>query len=167
MISAIIYNSLTGSCEKYAQALSAALHVPCMPLSKCHVRADGKVIYVGWVFAGKVAGYTRAEKKLNVAAVVSVGMGAVNEQSVGFSRAKNNIPDGVELFCLQGGFAMNKLPLPLRLIMKLKVKEIAGRLEAKTALNPQEKALYKMATTGEGEPASWDVQEIVAWGREN
>lgn len=163
MLSAIVYDSLTGSCKKYAELLSAALHIPAYPAGKCHVRADGKILFIGWAFAGKIMGYKKAAEKYDVAAAVLVGMGAVSKDSADFTREKNAIPDTVQVFCLQGAFNINKLPLPFKLIMKIKCKEIVSRLEAKGTLNEQEKALYTMASTGSGQPAAWNVDEIVRW----
>ena len=119
--------------------------------------------------AGKVMGYSQAAKKLDVAAVVAVGMAPAGEKSAAACREKNQIPAEVACFCVQGAFHMDKLPGPMKLIMKWKVKDIAKQLEparAKGLLTPQTQALYRMATTGEGEPASWDVSEIVAWAKE-
>lgn len=165
MISAIVYNSLTGSCEKYAHLLSAALHVPAFPLGKEKVRSDGEVIYIGWLFAGKLTGYKKAAKKLRIAAVVQVGMGAVSEDSEAFCRETNAVPAATAVFCRQGAFDLNKLPLPFKLIMKMKNKSIVSRLEAKDQLNEQERALYVMASTGAGQPAQWETDDIVAWAK--
>ncbi|MCI7136068.1 MAG: hypothetical protein SPI09_09505 [Candidatus Limivicinus sp.] len=165
MLSAIVYHSLTGSCKKYAELLSAALHIPAFPLGKEHVKEGGKIIFIGWAFAGTIKGYRKAAEKYDVAAAVLVGMGAVSEGSAGFVREKNGIPASVQVFCLQGAFDLNKLPLPFKLIMKIKCKDIVSRLEAKGTLNEQEKALYTMASTGSGQPASWNVDEIVRWGQ--
>jgi len=164
MISAVIYNSLTGSCEKIAQEISRSVHVPAKPMGE-YVRPEGQVIYVGWTFAGKVAGLGKAMKKYNVAAVVQVGMGAVSEESAAFTREKNQIPQGIEVFCMQGGFNINKLPLPYKLIMKVKNKDIVARLQKKGSLNQQELALLTMASTGVGQPASWDVSKIDDWAK--
>jgi len=166
MIAAIVYNSKTGSCKRYAEELSRALHLPCYPVKKYPTRSDGELIYVGWVMAGSVPGYARLAKKARVAAVCAVGMAPVTEESVRSGREKNQIPDDVAFFCLQGGFDIHKLPLPMRLIMKRITRQIAGKLAAKKAeapLSAQEEATYRMAATGRGEPASWDVSEIVAW----
>ena len=57
MFSAIVYKSTTGSCKKYADLLSARLHIPAFPLGKEYIPADTKIIYVGWLFAGKIMGY--------------------------------------------------------------------------------------------------------------
>ncbi len=165
MISAIVYSSQTGSCQKYAELLSAALHVPAMPLDKAKVRSDGQVIYIGWLFAGKIVGYNKAVKKFNIAAVVQVGMASVGPASAEICRETNNVPDDTAVFCRQGRFDMNGLPLLFRLIMKVKNKDIVARLEKKGELDEQDQALYMMASSGFGEPASWDVQDIVNWAR--
>lgn len=163
MISAIVYNSCTGSCKKYAELLSARIHAPAMPLESAYVRDGGKIIYVSWIFAGKVCGLEKAARRFNVAAVVQVGMGAVYDKSETVCREKNSIPRGAAVFCRQGGFNLNKLPLPFKLIMKLKCKAIAERLESKGQLNEQEQATLTMASTGVGGPAHWDVDDIVDW----
>lgn len=164
MVSAVVYNSLTGSCEKIAQEISRAVHVPAKPIGE-YVRPEGQIIYVGWTFASKVVGLGKAMKKYNVAAVVQVGMSAVSGESAAFTREKNQIPQGVAVFCMQGGFNINKLPLPFKLIMKMKNKDIVARLQKKASLNEQELALLTMASTGVGQPASWDVSQIVAWAQ--
>lgn len=168
MINAIVYNSKTGSCERYARELSRALHIPCYSLDKAPVRSDAQVILVSWVMAGMVMGYKKAAKKLNVAAVVAVGMAPASEKSAAAIREKSQLPADVAVFSKQGAFHLNKLPAPMKLIMKLKVKDIQKQLDAKKAgapLNAQEEALYKMAVTSEGEPASWDVSDIVTWAK--
>lgn len=165
MPSAIVYQSLTGSCKRYAELLSARLHIPCHPVGKYKAREGAEVIFVGWAFAGKAVGYAKANEKYNIAAVVLVGMGAVNEGSADFGREANNVPDNVAFFCVQGGFHLQKLPFPYRLIMKIKCKDIVKRLEAKETLSEQDMATYKMASTGDGEPASWDIDEIVSWAK--
>lgn len=168
MITAIVYNSETGSCERYARELSRALHIPCEPLHKNHVRSDGKVIYVSWVMAGKVVGYPKAAKTLDIAAVVAVGMSPVTEKLTAASREKNQIPFGTEFFLLQGGFNINKLNLPMKAAMTVMDKKIARGLKAKQAQKPltdQEEATLNMAVNGQGEPAAWDCSEVISWAK--
>ena len=121
MFSAIVYKSTTGSCKRYAELLSARLHIPAFPLGKEYIPADTKIIFVGWLFAGKIMGYEKAAKK----------------------------------------FDINKLPPHFRFIMKIKNKEIAARFEGKDNLTDAQKATYKMASTGVGEPPCWCVDDIV------
>ena len=163
MFSAVVYNSCTGSCKKYAQLISEQLGVPAVEFGKARIAGDGKVVYIGWLFAGKIKDLDKAFDMYDIGAVVQVGMSAVYENSEKTGREKNGIAGDIPLFCLQGGFDLKKLPLPLRLIMKVKNKDIVSRLKAKPELNEQEKATLKMAETGVGEPADWCVDDVVAW----
>lgn len=164
MITAIVYNSATGSCERYAKELSRTLHIPAYSVDNCPSKADGQYIFVSWILAGSVVGYQKAAKKYDIAAVVAVGMAPASKKTADGIKAKQSIP--VPVFSVQGAFNINKLSAPMKLIMKVKTKDIAKQLERKkasTPLNAQEQALLKMARTGVGEPASWDVSEITAW----
>ena len=163
MFNAIVYESCTGSCQRYAEMLSAQLHIPAFKLGKEHVRKGSRIIFIGWLFAGKIMGYAKAAGKYDIGAVVQVGMSPVFAKSESIAREKNDINPDVPVFTRQGGFNINKLPLPLKLIMKVKNKEIAARFEGKENLSDQEKATYKMASTGVGEPACWCVEDIVEW----
>ena len=163
MLSAIVYNSATGSSKHYAELLSAKLHIPCHEFNDSYVRSDGKVLYVSWVRAGKVVGYPKAASKMNVAAVAAVGMAPVTAESAAAGRKANKIPADVAYFPLQGGFHMNKLPKGMQVVMSVINKDIAKKLRAKSSMNAQEQATYKMATTGSGEPAEWDVSAILDW----
>ena len=66
MIDAIVYSSLSGSCEEYAHRMSAALHVPFFT-EQSHICPTGrKVVYIGWLLAGKVVGLNKAKERYNV-----------------------------------------------------------------------------------------------------
>ena len=54
MFSAVVYNSCTGSCKKYAELISEQLGIPAVEFGKARVAGEGKVIYIGWLFAGKI-----------------------------------------------------------------------------------------------------------------
>ena len=107
MFSAIVYKSTTGSCKKYADLLSARLHIPAFPLGKEYVLADTKIIYVGWLFAGKIMGYDKAAKKYDIGAVVQVGMSPVSAKSEEVCRKKNAVSADVPVFTRQGAFNIN------------------------------------------------------------
>lgn len=167
MFSAIVYKSTTGSCKKYADLLSARLHIPAFPLGKEYIPADTKIIYVGWLFAGKIMGYDKAAKKYDIGAVVQVGMSPVSAKSEEVCREKNAVCADVPVFTRQGAFNINKLPPHFRFIMKIKNKEIAARFEGKENLSDAQKATYKMASTGVGEPPCLCVDDIVKWCAEH
>ena len=161
MVASIVYHSKTGSCERYAKELSRALHLPAYELGKAPTRADGQVIYIGWAMAGKLVGLKKAMQQYDVAGAVLVGMSPVYPGSVENAKNANGLSPSFPLFVRQGGFHMNRLSGPMKLIMKLKCREIATRLAPKKgSFTPAEQALYTMATTGEGEPPAWDVSDI-------
>lgn len=171
MIDAIVYSSLSGSCEEYAQRMSAALHIPFFTEKSGLCPVGRKIAYIGWLFAGKVVGLDKAMDRYDVCCVVSVGMGdpAVNPAEV--CRKKNGLGSDIAVFPLQGRFDLKRLPLPYRLIMKVKIKDIAKRLNAKaakTTLTPAEQACLTMATVGRGEPATWDgIKAAIDWVEAN
>ena len=167
MIDAIVYSSLSGSCEEYAQRMSAALHIPFFTEKSGLCPVGRKIAYIGWLFAGKVVGLDKAMDRYDGCCVVSVGMGdpAVNPAEV--CRKKNGLGADIAVFPLQGRFDLKRLPLPYRMIMKIKIKDIAKRLNAKaakTTLTDAEQACLTMATLGHGEPATWDgIKDAIAW----
>lgn len=163
MISAIVYTSETGSCAKYAGLLSEALHIPAKSLKSAFVPEGSEVIYIGWLMNGSVTGLKQAQKKFDIAAVVQVGMAPVNAESEKKGREKNEVADTVAYFCKQGAFHMSRLPLPFRLIMKIINAKTVKSLSGKTDLDGQHAAVYTMASTGDGDPADWDISDIVAW----
>ena len=112
MIDAIVYSSLSGSCEEYAHRMSAALHVPFFT-EQSHICPTGrKVVYIGWLLAGKVVGLDKAKERYNVVGVVSVGMGAPAANAEEVCRKKNGLGADVAVFPLQGRFDLKRLPLP-------------------------------------------------------
>lgn len=167
MVDAIVYSSCTGSCQKYAQKISEATGIPAYSVKSFDKKKPRQeVVYIGWLLGGFVMGLGKARKKARVRAVCQVGMGPDKAGLEGIARKKNHIKKNVPVMYMQGSFNLKKLPLPMRLIMKKKIKSIAAGLESKAAiapLSPQEAATYKMATTGAGEPASWDVARVTDW----
>ncbi len=167
MISAVVYSSCTGSCKRYAETAAAALHVPAYEVGKCPALSGREVVFVGWLMAGHLQGYKAVAAKADVKTVVQVGMAPVTADSENGCREKNGISPDTKVFCLQGAFHLNALPLPMRAAMVLMNKSIAKRLHAKAAqgpLNEQEQATLHMAETGDGDPASWDgIQAVVDW----
>lgn len=154
----IVYSSNTGYTEQYAKMLGKALDIPSYKLGnvpKCHSGAD--VIYLGWLFAGNIIGYKKCAKRYKVRCVAGVGMSPPAAELSDGLRATEKIPSGVPVFYLQGGFNMAKLQGPLKLIMKIKCKEIAGRLSAKPELSDAEQLTYEMT---QGQATAVDVANL-------
>lgn len=164
MISAIIYKSSTGSCERYARVMSRMLAIPAYPVDRCPLPKGMEIVYIGWLMNGKVSGLEKARKSYKIGGVVQVGMSAPSAAMAETCRKNHGLASDLPVFTLQGGFDMSKLSAPLRLIMKKINRGIAARLEAKGTLSEAEKATLEMAKTGKGEPATWDgVLEVVDW----
>ena len=114
MIDAIVYSSLSGSCEEYAHRMSAALHVPFFT-EQSHICPTGrKVVYIGWLLAGKVVGLNKAKERYNVVGVVSVGMGAPAANAEEVCRKKNGLGTDIAVFPLPVSYTHLTLPTILR-----------------------------------------------------
>jgi pimeloyl-ACP methyl ester carboxylesterase len=165
MIKAIVYSSCTGSCEKYAHMMSEASGLPVYSLKEFARQKNKRpIVYVGWLFGGMIMGLGKARRLGKVEAVCQVGMGPETPALEGIARKKNFLPlKSVPVFYFQGAFNINGLPLPLKLIMQKKTQEIAAGLERKGSLSAQEQATLKMAKTGAGDPAAWDISKFTAW----
>ena len=160
----IVYKSNTGYTEQYAKLLGDALDMPSYSLDKvpkCH--KGGEVIYLGWLFAGNIVGYKKAAKLYKVRCVCGVGMGAPTPEPVPGFRAKMGIPQSTAVFYLQGGFDINRLTGPMKLIMKAKCKEIAGRLSVRAELNPAEQATHDMTKRAVSCVSRENLAEVIAW----
>ena len=162
----IVYSSNTGYTEQYAKLLGKALDMPSYQLGnvpECHKGAE--VIYLGWLFAGNIVGYKKAAKNYCLRAVCGVGMSPPAAELAGGLRTAMHIPSAVPVFYLQGGFDINKLHGPMKLIMKFKCKEIAGRLELRGELSEAEQATYQMTQTGGSAVSDAALAEVLAYLR--
>ena len=164
MISAILYKSSTGSCERYAREMSRKLAIPSYPVDRCPLPKGMEVVYIGWLMNGKVTGLEKARRRYEVRAVVQVGMSPPDDAMAAQCRKKNDLGERMPVFTLQGAFHMEKLPPLLRMVMKKVNPGIVKRLEQKGSLTDAERATLTMARSGEGEPATWDgIQKTVDW----
>lgn len=159
----IIYKSNSGYTKEYAKLLSDMLDIPAYSMAEAPDCQKGKdAIYLGWLMAGSIVGYKQALKKYRVRAVCGVGMSPPSGDMVLGFRTKYSIPDTIKVYYLQGGFDINRLKGPFKLIMKVKVKEIAGRLRAKPELSPAEQATYDMTQGAASCVCKENLAEIVA-----
>ena len=169
MYSAVIYESCTGSCRKYAELISEELGIPVYSLKDAPADSENKVIFVGWLFAGKVVGYKKAKEKFMIGALLMVGMSMDPAADCEWARKPNKVPAYTSIFCAQGAFHMSKLPPALKLAMKLKCPSIVKKLEKLEAkegsLSEVHQATLEMAMTGEGEPYEWNIDRIVEFCR--
>ena len=81
-------------------------------------------------------------------------------------RERNHIPDGCAFFQVQGGYDEEKLSGIYKKSMKIAGQGIVARIEElgkERELSDQELAMHDMFVNGKGDPASWDISEIVSY----
>ena len=142
---AIVYTSNTGSTERYAKLLSDKTGLSAYPMSeaKQRIRAGADIIYLGWISAGTVKGYSNAAKRYNVRIVCGVGMGQTGTQTDSV-REKTSIPADISLFTLQGNFDVKKLHGIYRMMMETMVKTVGKGRAATKDRTPKEDDMLKM-----------------------
>ncbi|MDY4968821.1 MAG: hypothetical protein SO101_00965 [Lachnospiraceae bacterium] len=108
--SAILYTSNTGHTRQYALLLGDRLGLPVYSLAEANEQLPkgSPVIYLGWIHASHIKGYSCAAKRFVVCAVCGVGLcdtGTMTSEV----RTATSIPENIPLFTLQGGLERGKL----------------------------------------------------------
>ena len=161
---AIVYTTNTGSAARYAKLLAHEIDLPVFSLdeAKHEVPNGAKIIYFGWVMAGKVKEYEKAAKRYHVMAACAVGMGKT-EVPTGYARQKSNVPSPTPLFNLQGNFDLKKLHGVYRLMMNIMIKTAGKRLAAKPDRTPEEDDMLDMMLHGENRVNVKNLKAVLDW----
>ncbi len=160
----IVYTSNTGYTAEYARLLGEKTGLPVYSLAEAEQKlaAGNRVIYLGWLMAGKVQGYNKAAKRYKVQAVCGVGMGGTGSQLQEVRKA-NAIPEKTPLFTLQGGFDIQKLSGVYKLMMTIMVKTAGKGLAEKQDRTPDEDVMLEMLTQGGSCVSAENLAEVLAW----
>ena len=107
---AIVYTSNTGHTRKYALLLGEQIGLPVYSFDEANapLSSGSPVIYLGWLHASHVNGYSKAAKRFALCAVCGVGLcdtGTLTDQV----RKATSIPVDIPLFTLQGGIDRGRL----------------------------------------------------------
>ena len=161
---AIIYTSNTGSTASYAKMLAQELDMPVYSAeeAKREVPADSEIIYLGWIMAGSIKGYSQAAKKYRVRAVCAVGMGQSGTQ-IEEIRLKSKISEDIPVFTLQGNFDLKKLRGMYRFMMNVMVKTAGKALADKPERTPEEDDMLNMLTDGRNRVQIENLKPVVDW----
>lgn len=161
---AIVYTSNTGSTEKYAKMLSHQIIVPAYSMKEAdkRVKAGAEIIYMGWIMAGKIKGYTEAARKYNIQAVCGVGMGQTGTQLVEV-RTKNKVSQRIPLFTLQGTFDIKKLHGVYKMMMNVMIKTAGKALADKSDRTPEEDDMLDMMLSGSERVNAENLKYIIDW----
>ena len=160
----IVYTSNTGYTAEYARLLGEKTGLPVYSLAEAEQKlaAGNRVIYLGWLMAGKVQGYKKAAKRYKVQAVCGVGMGGTGSQLQKVRKA-NTIPEKTPLFTLQGGFDIQKLSGVYKLMMTIMVKTAGKGLAEKQDRTTDEDVMLEMLTQGGSRVSADNLAEVLAW----
>ena len=163
----IVYTSNTGYTAEYARLLGERTGLPVYSLAEAErkLAAGNRVIYLGWLMAGKVQGYKKAAKRYKVQAVCGVGMGG-NGSQLQEVRKANAISEKTPLFTLQGGFDINKLSGVYKLMMTIMVKTAGKGLAEKQDRTPEEDVMLDMLTRGGSRVSAENLADVLAWVNE-
>ncbi len=108
----IVYESCAGHTKEYAQMLGKELNLPVESL-KNYKQDYKEVIYLGWVMAGMIKGYSKIKNKAKLAAVIAVGLLPDKEEEL----IKNNNVTS-RFYFLPGGVDYSKLRWLKRNLLK-------------------------------------------------
>ena len=163
-MNAIIYTTNTGSTEHYAKLLAQKTGLPAYSLAdaKDAVSEGAEVIYLGWIAAGAVKGYTKAAKRYHIRAVCGVGMGQTGTQTDN-TRKKSAISAAIPLFTLQGNFDVKKLHGVYRPMMEIMVKTAGKALAEKKDRTPEEDDMLDMMLHGGERVKAENLGAVLDW----
>ena len=162
--SAIVYTSNTGFTAQYASLLGGETGLPVYSLEDAlkSLPQSSPIVYLGWLTAGKVQGYDKAVTKFNLQALCAVGMAKSGSQMEDV-RKSNNLPEGLPLFTLQGGFDLKKLRGIYRLMMLVMSKTVAKKLAAKPDRTPDEEDMLDLFQNGGNRVSLENLRPVLAW----
>ena len=165
--SAIVYTSNTGFTAQYASLLGGETGLPVYSLEDAlkSLPQSSPIVYLGWLTAGKVLGYDKAVTKFNLQALCAVGMAKSGSQMEDV-RKSNNLPQGLPLFTLQGGFDLKKLRGIYRLMMLVMSKTVAKKLAAKPDRTPDEEDMLDLFQNGGNRVSLENLRPVLAWYEE-
>ncbi|MGM9589797.1 MAG: flavodoxin domain-containing protein [Faecousia sp.] len=125
---AIVYTSNTGHTRQYARLLGEEIGIPVYSLEEANAQLSGgsPVIYLGWIHASHVKGYSGAAKRFTVCAVCGVGL-CDTGTLISEVRKAASIPADIPLFTLQGGFDRSKLKGMDKLMISMLTKGLAAQ----------------------------------------
>lgn len=106
---AVIYESNAGSTKRYAEMLSEKLGVPAYSLKEAQkaLQKDEEAVFLGWVFANKIQGLSKAQKRWNLVCACAVGISPRSDKYIEILKESN--PTDIPIFYLRGKLDLTKL----------------------------------------------------------
>lgn len=148
-VKAIVYTSETGFTAEYAELLSKKTGIPAMPLYEAERRLmhGAAIVYMGWLMAGKIKDFKKANKNFNVCAVCAVGL-CETGSIINKVRDQNGLPPKMPVFTLQGGYAPEKLKGANKIIMNIVVKSLLKKIDKNPTKTEADYRMRKVLSVG-------------------
>jgi hypothetical protein len=161
---AIVYTTNAGHTRKYAKMLEKTTDIPAFSYQEAleKVPASSEILYMGWVMAGKIKGFSKARTRYRVKAVCAVGMGATDDGQAP-DLIKRNHTDSMEFFYLQGGYDITLLRGLNRFMMKTMSKLIRTSIEKKETKTAADAETLEMIKNGKDCVQEENLAPIAAW----
>ena len=159
---AIVYTSNTGHTRKYALLLGEQIGLPVYSLDEANAPLSGgsPVIYLGWLHASHVKGYSKAAKRFSLRAVCGVGLcdtGTLTD----LVRKATSIPEDIPLFTLQGGIDRSRLKGVDKLMISMLTKGLASQKQR----TEQDDRMLQLLSRDESYVSPDNLSEILQWCR--
>lgn len=160
---AIVYTSNTGHTRQYASLLGEKTGFPVYSLEEAISLLPGgsPVIYLGWIHASHVKGYSGAAKRFAVCAVCGVGL-CDTGTLVSEVREATSIPENIPLFTLQGGFDRNKLKGMDKLLISILTKGLTSQKQR----SAQDERMLKLLSKDANYVSPENLAGLLQWCRE-
>ena len=161
---AIVYTSNTGHTRQYAAALGEKTGLPVYCLAEAVSKLPGRsnVLYLGWIHASHVKGFSRAAKHFSVCAVCGVGLcdtGTLTDEV----RKATPIPTNIPLFTLQGGIDRTKL----KGMDKLMISMLTRGLAAQKQPTEQDRRMLQLLSKDASYVSEENLKDVLNWYTEN
>lgn len=115
----IIYESKAGHTLKYVEMLSKKLKIPFYSSKEASkkLKSNDKIIYLGWICAGKIKGINKIQNKYTVICYGAVGAYPYSDKYINELKMANSIDK--PLFYLRGGIDYSKLGRFSKLLVQM------------------------------------------------
>ena len=161
--SAIIYTSKTGHTRQYALLLGKEIDLPVYSYDEAISRLSGEspVIYLGWIHASHVKGFSDAVKRFSVCAVCGVGL-CDTGTLIPEVRKATSVPEDIPVFTLQGGFDRSKLKGMDKLMISMLTKGLAAQKQR----SAQDERMLELLSKDANYVSPENLAGILQWYRE-
>ncbi len=163
----VVYETNTGFTEKYAKLFAEHFGLECWNtyMAKIKVKKHEDVIYFGWVQAGVIQGYKKANKRYNIICVCPVGLTEPNAERRQKLIDMNKITCKA-VFPLHGGYDGEKVIGLSKILIDMIADEFEKRTAAGDELSKSEAQMYADLKTGADYFSEDNLRAVYDWYNE-